>query len=79
MLRFQRALAAEGVPEPAHCVWAGNGECGARHALIVALRRGRVAHASATPRYLLPAILGRSRVAAITVKYITDLELLELP
>jgi hypothetical protein len=30
-----------------------------RHALIVALQRGRVAHASATPRYLLSATLGQ--------------------
>ena len=40
----------------AHWVWAGDGECGVTHALIVALRRGLVAHASAKPRYLLPAI-----------------------
>ncbi|MDT5354063.1 MAG: hypothetical protein QOJ56_2595, partial [Mycobacterium sp.] len=59
MLRFWRSLAAKCVPEPAHWVWAGDGECGVRHGLIVALRRGRVAHASATPRYLLPATLGQ--------------------
>jgi hypothetical protein len=31
-----------------------------RHALIVPLRRGLVAHASAKPRYLLPATLAAS-------------------
>jgi hypothetical protein len=45
--------------EPGHWVWAGDRRCGVRHVLIVARRRGLVAHASAKPGYLLPATCGR--------------------
>ena len=55
MLCAQGPLAADGVPVPAHWVWSGDGVGGVRHVLIVAFWRGRVAHASATPGYLLPA------------------------